>query len=204
MPTRNIAEIPHDPKEWWGYHVNHGWVVLDRDDPRNVGGFLLTFVRCRDWVEVEITRDLWDPPVCTFFRNHLGSLPAGDGRDAAVDALLSLRQEYAARKPDFRARGDRWLREKEERQRKEAEEAEERRRREAEDAERIRLIAIALAHGQFLTRKGVENQGLRVAGGRHRVTHCYCVAHPPLDNAVHYECSRCNGIICPLCGGCFC
>jgi hypothetical protein len=58
-------------------------------------------------------------------------------------------------------------------------------------------------HLSFLSRKGVSSIGVRVAPNRHRETHCYC-GRAWLDNRVHMECNRCGGIICFVCGGCFC
>jgi hypothetical protein len=58
-------------------------------------------------------------------------------------------------------------------------------------------------HQDYLASRGLQNNGLRVAVLRHRETHCYC-HRAWLDSRIHLECNSCGGIVCYICGGCFC
>jgi hypothetical protein len=139
----------------------------------------------------------WVPPVWTRDEQYLRPLRSEEERNRAADYVIELKRMFRQQKEALRVRGQ-------ERLQKRLREEEERRRLEAEEAEKRRKDEIDQNHRAFLARKGVAQQGVRVATRGHRVTHCYCVHHPTLDNAIHYECQGCNGIICPLCGGCLC
>lgn len=66
---------------WWGYHREHGWVVLDRSIERNRPGLpsdRLVFVRCRDSVAFEAARSTWNPPEFVYEPNFLKTLTPAD------------------------------------------------------------------------------------------------------------------------------
>ncbi len=74
--------------EWWGYSSEHGWVVLDRNNPLNRSGIKgdLRFLRCRDWKEVDAKRADWNPPTYRYAPNHLALL----GPHELVEATAEL------------------------------------------------------------------------------------------------------------------
>lgn len=73
--------------EWWGYSSEHGWVVLDRNNPLNRPGIKgdLRFLRCRDWKEVDVKRADWNPPAYRYAPNHLGLLGPHESVEAAAE-----------------------------------------------------------------------------------------------------------------------
>jgi hypothetical protein len=58
-------------------------------------------------------------------------------------------------------------------------------------------------HRSYLASRGRQSTGMRVAMHRRRETHCYC-HRAWLDSRIHMECNTCGGIVCYVCGGCFC
>ena len=53
----------HDPLAWWAHSQSHGWVVLDKNLPKNRNSFdpeSYTFIRCRDWSEYEQAEQPWN------------------------------------------------------------------------------------------------------------------------------------------------
>ena len=77
--------------EWWGYNNEHGWVVLDRNNPPNRPGIKgdLHFLRCRDWKPFEAKRESWNPPLYRYAPNYIAELgPAASAESAAELALF--------------------------------------------------------------------------------------------------------------------
>jgi len=85
-------------EQWWGYHKDQGWVVLDRTIPSNAPGLKgdLLFFRCRDASTYVAKRDTWRPPLYRFAPNYLTALngPEAETANAEFEALKG-------RWPDF-------------------------------------------------------------------------------------------------------
>ena len=98
--------------EWWGYHKEHGWVVLDRDMPCNAPGIKLDlmFLRCRDATIFGAKRETWIPPLYRFAQNYLRDLTPA----AAIEAGAEF-DGFQARWPEFQSEIERHCREAEER-----------------------------------------------------------------------------------------
>jgi hypothetical protein len=94
--------------EWWGYHKEHGWVVLDRDVPCNAPGIKLDllFLRCSDATIFDAKRETWTPPLFRFAPNYLSQLSAA----AAVEAGAEF-DDLQARWPEFQLEIQRHCRE---------------------------------------------------------------------------------------------
>ena len=94
--------------EWWGYHKEHGWVILDRSIPCNAPGIKLDllFLRCRDATIFAVKRETWNPPLYRFAPNYLRGLAP----DAAVEAAAEL-EGLQVRWPEFRGEIERYCRE---------------------------------------------------------------------------------------------
>jgi hypothetical protein len=172
-------ELAREPRLWWGYTHEQGWVVLDRDDARNEGESR-HLVRCRDWVQFEVSREDFSSDRFKGFKRFIGALPEGQASQASTQ-LLCLRREFLSRAAGFRVTG-----------------AELKRRR--GEAERPPSIE---AHPRFLEQRSLPARQVRLPSGRtRRVTHCHkCKRH--LDNAMDVECEACKWIIC-RCGACGC
>lgn len=84
--------------EWWGYHKEHGWVVLDRNVPCNAPGIKLDllFLRCSDATIFDVKRETWNPPLFRFAPNYLSHLTPA----AAVEATAEF-EGLQARWPEF-------------------------------------------------------------------------------------------------------
>ena len=84
--------------QWWGYSKEHGWVVLDRNVPRNAPGLKtdLLFLRCDDTTTFDVPREKWLPPFYRFAPNHIREL-APDAANAATGELEGLKRRW----PEF-------------------------------------------------------------------------------------------------------
>lgn len=73
--------------EWWGFNVEHGWVVLDRSIPCNRPGIKddLLFFRCRDAATIVEKREKWNPPLYRFAPNYLRQLTGDEAVEAAAE-----------------------------------------------------------------------------------------------------------------------
>ena len=94
--------------EWWGYHKQHGWVVLDRSAPCNAPGIKvdLLFLRCHDVTTFDAKRETWNPPLYQFAPNYLRNLTPEAAAEAAVEF-----EGFQARWPEFQAEIQRHCRE---------------------------------------------------------------------------------------------
>jgi hypothetical protein len=92
---RVVAELTGEPPLWWGYTANDGWVVLDREDPRNAND-LRHLVRCRDWSEFRVTRQEFSSKRFVGVKNQLQSLPAEQLQEEC-ELLLLFREEFFRR-----------------------------------------------------------------------------------------------------------
>jgi hypothetical protein len=101
-----------DDMEWWGYHKEHGWVVLDRNVPCNAPGIKLDllFLRCSDATIFDAKRETWNPPLFRFAPNYLSHLTPA----AAAEATAEF-EGVQARWPEFQIEIQRHCREVEER-----------------------------------------------------------------------------------------
>jgi hypothetical protein len=173
------VELAQQPQLWWGYTVEHGWIVMDRDDARNEGESRHV-VRCRDWIQLEVSRRDFGSDHFKGFKSFIDPLPEAQVKEACTQ-LLAYRREFLSRATGFRVT-----------------KAElERRQRQAERE------AIIEAHRRFLEQRSLPAQQVRLPSGRvRRVTHCYHCKHH-LDSAVDVECAACGWIVC-RCGACGC
>lgn len=98
--------------EWWGYHKEHGWVVLDRNVPCNAPGIKLDllFLRCSDATVFDVKRETWNPPLFRFAPNYLSHLTPAAAEEATAEF-----EGVKARWPEFQAEIQRHCRELEER-----------------------------------------------------------------------------------------
>jgi hypothetical protein len=87
MPTAHTPIQQEKKMEWWGYHNEHGWVVLDRSMAENASGLIETalFFRFRDSTTFTDTRKNWHPPLYMFAPNYLKSLPPAEAAKAAAE-----------------------------------------------------------------------------------------------------------------------
>jgi hypothetical protein len=124
--------------EWWGYHKEHGWVVLDRTIACNAPGIKLDllFLRCRDAKIFTVTRETWIPPLYRFAPNYISQLTPA----AAVEAAAEF-DGLQARWPEFQLEIERHCREIEERA--EAGRVEEEKARKQAASEKRKLAAAA-------------------------------------------------------------
>lgn len=83
--------------DWWGYSQYQGWVVLDRDDPRNESKHQLYFLRCSDWTELPVLRADWHERAFPFAQNYIATL-SGQARVEAERLLQDLEEEWREKK----------------------------------------------------------------------------------------------------------
>jgi hypothetical protein len=105
---------PEHDRQWWGHSSEHGWIVLDRDDPKNRGESRY-LVRCRDWVQIEVSRADFGSDRFRCSEKYIATLPVDQQSEACVQVCRN-RQEFAIRAVGFRA-----TREEVERRRRETE-----------------------------------------------------------------------------------
>jgi hypothetical protein len=124
--------------EWWGYHKEHGWVVLDRSVPCNAPGIKLDllFLRCRDATTFAVKRETWNPPLYRFAPNYIRELAPA----AAVEAVAEF-DDLQVRWPEFQREIQRYCQEIEERA--EAVRVQEEKARKQAAAEKKKLAAVA-------------------------------------------------------------
>lgn len=74
-------------RQWWGFSKQHGWVVLDRDIPRNASRSSneLLFLRCSDSKTYLVKRELWNPPEYRYAPNHIRDQNAADVAKAQAE-----------------------------------------------------------------------------------------------------------------------
>jgi len=84
--------------QWWGHSKEHGWVVLDRNNPLNAPGLKenLVFMRCKDSTTFVEKRKNWNPPSYRFAPNYLRDLGAEQSAEANA-ALLDFQSHW----PDY-------------------------------------------------------------------------------------------------------
>lgn len=99
VQVTNITKIPESPP-WWGYSINHGWVVIDRSIPPNKSGLSqdILYFRCRDSMIFLDSRSRWRAPLYIYASTYIASLEPSESEQAA--------QEYErlkSRWPEFQA-----------------------------------------------------------------------------------------------------
>ena len=95
-----ITELANAPELWWGYTREHGWVVLDHDDAQNTGDPRY-LVRCRDWVQIEVSRADFASDRFKSWKNYIGQLP-DDQAQQASSQLIVFHRECMSRVAGFR------------------------------------------------------------------------------------------------------
>ncbi len=172
--------------EWWGFSQEHGWIVHDREDPRNVSGSLIIhFFRCSDSAEIVIPRDEWEPPEIRGFKRYLASIANEALRSLAERQLLKCQGDYQQTKG---ARLEGIRRDLEDQKR-------------AEKDERNRRISAK--HEQYLRTAGLPAHGRATFVRFVRNTVCW-KCKTPINSIDDLACTNCRGIICHSCGACFC
>ncbi len=175
-----------DSEYWWGFSDEHGWIVLDRADPRNVpGSSSVHFYRSSDGWEIALPRNEWDSPKIRGARNYLGSIANNELRSMAERQLARCREEYQRIQQGRLVRIQRDLDEQEQTVLKE-------RNRVVRDKHKRHLVNLGLS-GHATTR----------LSGWIRHTHCWN-CKTPISSDVNLGCTVCSGIICHSCGACLC
>ena len=123
--------------------------------------------------------------VAELARPHIASVKEDKVISSTIDAYLEWYKQH----------GTKWL--SEESQYQEA-------RKKKESAEVNRRLELAEKHAQYLSSRGLTNDGTRLAssGQLHRTPPCWRCGER-LDNSVDIECAACGWIICN-CGACGC
>lgn len=81
-----MAEIPELPP-WWGYHQEHGWVIIDRSIPLNSSGLGQDFLyfRCRDAETFLDRRSRWAAPRYIYASTYIAGLTPAESAEAATE-----------------------------------------------------------------------------------------------------------------------
>ena len=154
-----VEALSRNPELWWGYAEEHGWLVsiaAMRND-----GDSRQLIRCRDWVQIEVSRADFGSEKFKGFKKHIGSLATTRHAKPAT-ICFQFTSNYPKESLDYRVTKEELAKRRQE-------------------AERNLILE---AHRKFLESQGLPPQSIRSPTDRpHRITHCYACKHH-LDNAV--------------------
>lgn len=95
-------QFPNPIEQWWGYHSDFQWVVLDRAMSRNRPGLVepLLFIRCLDWQFFTEERERWKRPLFIYLPRYL-ELLSEDAARAALQSWQSVHSKFIVRQPEL-------------------------------------------------------------------------------------------------------
>jgi hypothetical protein len=182
----------NDRELWWGFSSEHGWVVLDHDDPRNDPEETTVYLRrCSDWEILEVNRTDWDAPEYYSSMSHLESFPTTIAREIAERELRALMEQVARKRVRWRHEYER------------VREAEKDRQREIKLARR-RELSVERNNAYRLEKGLLRGTVVDPPYRSRRSTDCWrCKAR--ISSPPDFRCKDCKGwIICHKCGACGC
>ena len=167
---------PSDPlDEWWGFSIQHGWVILDRNIPNNKTNNLV-FLRCLDWQHYADTKQNWNNTKLYNGANYyIKSLP-NEKKELAIAELEKFKGNNKKKEVYEKLRSE---------------------------FEKKYLDQIEKKHKTFMEGLNLPAVSLRKNTNGRRVNHCYNCKRT-VDNSKDLECTNCNWIVCGLCGACGC
>lgn len=81
---------------WFGYHKQHGWIVMDRLLKANAGHSTVKLVVAKDWSRLELPKREWHRS-CDYCESAIARAPEGD-RDRMRESFERVRQEFWERR----------------------------------------------------------------------------------------------------------